>query len=257
MFKKLFGSGASSSSKPSVPSSSGAAANQTINTIQQLTDSEESLEKRKAVLEKRIEVQLEKAKEATRQKKKSEALMCLKRKKLLESEMANLDNMIMRVIEQRSMLEGQRTAVEVVSTMHSAAMTAKKNMQEMKIDDVDKVLDEINETTDQMKQIQDAFANPTGFAADLDDDELLGELEEMEATELDKELLEPAPVPTTKVPGHERLPSVPTKQKQQPAKTKEEEELEALQVWGFRREVCVCCGQGGCVCVSCVCVFVC
>lgn len=226
MFKKLFGGAKEKSPVPSQPGT--AAANKTINTIQQLTEHEEQLEKRKALLEKRIEGELEKAREFTKQKKKNQALACLKKKKLLENEVTNLDNMIMRVIEQRTMLEGQRTTVEIVSTMHKAAITAKENMKEMKIGDVDKVLDEISEATDQMRQMQDALANPTGFAADMDEDELLGELEELEATELDKELLEPAPVPTTKVPG-DKLPSAPQRQKAQPAKTQEELELEALQ----------------------------
>jgi len=39
------------------------------------------------------------------------------------------------------------------------------------------VLDEINEQTDQMQQIQDAMAQPIGPAADVDEDELMGELE--------------------------------------------------------------------------------
>mmetsp|Transcript_21140 Transcript_21140/g.46278 ORF Transcript_21140/g.46278 Transcript_21140/m.46278 type:complete len:236 (-) Transcript_21140:631-1338(-) len=230
MFKKLFGGG---NKEPAAPpqQASTAAANKTINTIQQLTEQEEQLEKRKTLLEKRVEAELEKAREFTKQKKKTQALQCLKKKKLIENEVQNLDNMIMRVIEQRTMLEGQRTTVEVVSTMHQAAMTAKDNMKAMKIENVDKVLDEINETTDQMKQLQDVFSNATGMAADLDEDELLGELEELEATELDKELLEPAPVPTTsKVPA-EKLPSVPAKKPQaaKPAKTQEELELEALQ----------------------------
>eukprot|EP00198_Chlamydomonas_reinhardtii_P005993 XP_001695329.1 component of the ESCRT-III complex [Chlamydomonas reinhardtii] len=217
MFKKLFGQ------KPGTASS-------TISAIQNLTEHEESLEKRKALLEKRMDAELERAKEFTRQKKKPQALQCLKKKKLLENEIANLDNMIMRVNEQRMMLEGQRTTTEVVSSMHTAALAAKDNMKAMKIENVDKVLDEINETTDQMRQLNEVFANPLGLGTDLDEDELLGELEEMEASELDKELLEPAPVPATKVPGAaEKMPSVPTKQKQQPAKTQEELELEALQ----------------------------
>lgn len=233
MFKKLFG-GAKESSSTTPPQQGATAAHRTINTIQSLTEHEEQLEKRKTLVERRIEAELEKAKELSKQKKKTQALQCLKKKKLLENEIVNLDNMIMRVIEQRTMLEGQRTTVEVVSTMHQAAVTAKDNMKAMKIENVDKVLDEINETTDQMRQIQEVFAAPTGLAADLDDDELLGELEELEATEMDKELLEPAPVPVTKVPAHataaaaqQKLPSVP--QRKVPAKTQEELELEALQ----------------------------
>jgi hypothetical protein len=37
------------------------------------------------------------------------------------------------------------------------------------IDDVDKTMDEINEQTDNMKQIQDALSAPIGAAADFDE----------------------------------------------------------------------------------------
>ena len=39
------------------------------------------------------------------------------------------------------------------------------------------MLDDINEQNDQMQQIQDAMAQPIGPAADMDEDELMGELE--------------------------------------------------------------------------------
>lgn len=55
--------------------------------------------------------------------------------------------------------------------------TAVPAVQEMRIDDVDRVLDEINDQTDQMRQIQDAMGQPIGAAADIDEDELLNELE--------------------------------------------------------------------------------
>lgn len=37
------------------------------------------------------------------------------------------------------------------------------------IDDVDKTMDEINEQTENMKQIQEALATPIGAAADFDE----------------------------------------------------------------------------------------
>jgi hypothetical protein len=37
------------------------------------------------------------------------------------------------------------------------------------IDDVDKTMDEINEQTEIMKQIQDALSTPIGTAADIDE----------------------------------------------------------------------------------------
>lgn len=233
MFKKLFGSKeATPAVKPQTPT----AVNKTIDSIQSLQEHEDSLEKRKALLEKKIEAELQKARELNKAGKKPAALACLKKKKLFEQEVANLDNMIMRVTEQRIMLEGQRSTVEVVSTMHKAALTAKENMKAMNVDKVDDVLADITEVSEQMAQINDVFANPIGAGAALDEDELLGELEELDATQLDEELLEPAPVPTTRVPAASAssslgLPSAPTSQKARPTagKSPEELELEALQ----------------------------
>ena len=45
------------------------------------------------------------------------------------------------------------------------------------MDDVDKVLDEINDQNDQLQQINTAMQTPIGDAANLDEDELARELE--------------------------------------------------------------------------------
>ena len=100
------------------------------------------------------------------------------------------------------------------------------------------MLDEINEQTDQMQQIQDAMGQPIGAAADLDEDALMQELEDLESEQLDTELLAPAPAPSGKVAakaGKDELPSVPAGKakpapaKARPAKTAEEDELAALE----------------------------
>ncbi len=44
------------------------------------------------------------------------------------------------------------------------------------------VLDDINETNEQMQQIQQVLGQPTGLTSGIDEDELLNELEELEAT---------------------------------------------------------------------------
>ncbi|RZC87695.1 hypothetical protein C5167_028150 [Papaver somniferum] len=56
------------------------------------------------------------------------------------------------------------------------------------IDDVDKTMDEINEQTQNMKEIQNALANPIGY--DFDEDELEAELEELEELELEEQILD-------------------------------------------------------------------
>lgn len=103
--------------------------------------------------------------------------MALKKKKMYETQLEQVENNILRVNEQQMMLENQRTTVETVAALKNAADASKQTMTEMKINDVDAVLDSINEQNDQMQQIQDAMAQPIGAAADLDEDELLQELE--------------------------------------------------------------------------------
>ena len=65
--------------------------------------------------------------------------MCLKKRKLYENQLEGVENNIMRVQEQQMMLENQRTTVETVSALSNAAKASKQTMQEMKIENVDKV----------------------------------------------------------------------------------------------------------------------
>ena len=117
-------------------------------------------------------------------------------------------------------------------------------------------MDEINEQTENMKQIQDALSAPIGASADFDEvthlplriynlwglsslmhfiptalifwqDELEAELEELEGEELENQLLQPIAVPPSRP---EQVPA--NKQPIRPAPQKasaEEDELAALQ----------------------------
>jgi len=114
-------------------------------------------------------------------------------------------------------------------------------------------MDEINEQTENMKQIQEALSAPIGAAADFDEaynfavfslnaflcpmrinsrtsllqDELEAELEELEGAELEEQLLQPAttaPAAPVHVPAG-RVPIRPTAHKN----VAEEDELAALQ----------------------------
>lgn len=219
------------------------ATNRTINAIQQLSDTEELLLKRRDLLDKKIAAELQRAKDASAAKNKRGALAALKKKKLMEGQRDALENNIARITEQQSTLEDQRIQMTQLAAMKNAAQAGKATMQEMDIGSVDKVLDDINEQQDQMAQIQDAMAVPLGGAAQIDDDDLLAELEDLESEELDNQLLEPAPVPSTQVPSRvpaqgsrlpattsQALPSVPARKvPAKPQKTAEELELEQLE----------------------------
>jgi charged multivesicular body protein 4 len=134
------------------------------------------LEQREGVLTKRIEAELRKAQECVKAKNKAGALMCLKRKKMYETEVTRLANQQLRLQEQINLIEGTRTAAEVTSALASGARTLTKITRETNIDTVDKVLDDIAEQAGRIAAVQDALAAP--LAADaLDEDELDAELQ--------------------------------------------------------------------------------
>ncbi|GBF94732.1 hypothetical protein Rsub_07615 [Raphidocelis subcapitata] len=229
---KLFGKDGGAPPGGAPPKGAGAA---TINAMQNLSEREEQLEKKKALLERKMNEEMDKAREFTRLKKKPQALMCLKKKKMYEAQLERLDALVARVMEQKNMLEEQQTTLGVVSDMAQAARAQRKTMAEMKIENIDTTLEEIQDLGDQMRQVNEAVAQPVGLFAEMDDGDLENELAELEQEELDSQLLAPAPVPTTRAPAaaaSSSLPAAPTRPVAAAAKAKksrEEEELEALE----------------------------
>ncbi|CAL5359209.1 unnamed protein product [Camellia sinensis] len=187
----------------------------------------EMLEKKENVLIKKAAAEVEKAKEFSRVKNKRAAIQCLKRKRLYEQQIEQLGNFQLRIHDQMIMLEGAKATTETVDALRSGASAMKAMQKATNIDDVDKTMDEINEQTENMKQIQEALSAPIGTAADFDEDELEAELEELEGAELEEQLLQPAtsaPAAPAQVPAG-RVPARPAPQKN----TAEEDELAALQ----------------------------
>ncbi|MBA0574374.1 hypothetical protein Golob_001584 [Gossypium lobatum] len=199
------------------------------------------LEKKENVLAKKAAAEVEKAKELAKARNKrgmltlsthryyyqAAAVQCLKRKRLYEQQIEQLGNFQLRIHDQMIMLEGAKATTETVDALRTGASAMKAMQKATNIDDVDKTMDEINEQTENMKQIQDALSTPIGAAADFDEDELEAELEELEGAELEEQLLQPAttaPAAPVQVPAG-RQPARPVPQKH----TAEEDELAALQ----------------------------
>ncbi|CAM8955570.1 unnamed protein product [Rhodiola kirilowii] len=185
------------------------------------------LEKKEGVLIRKASAEVEKAKEYTKAKNKKAAIQCLKKKRLYEQQIEQLGNFQLRIHDQMIMLEGAKATTETVDALRSGAAAMKSMQKATNIDDVDKTMDEINEQTENMKQIQEALSAPIGAAADFDEDELEAELEELEGAELEEQLLQPATTaPTTSMPVPAgRQPTRPAPSRN----TAEEDELAALQ----------------------------
>ncbi|KAK1280821.1 hypothetical protein QJS04_geneDACA014917 [Acorus gramineus] len=196
-------------------------------TLDKLNETLEMLEKKEKVLLKKASAEVEKAKEFSRAKNKRAAIQCLKRKRLYEQQVEQLGNFQLRIHDQMIMLEGAKATTETVDALRTGAAAMKAMQKATNIDDVDKTMDEINEQTENMKQIQEALSAPIGAAADFDEDELEAELEELEGAELEEQLLQPATTaPATSVPY---VPPVRQPARQPQKNTAEEDELAALQ----------------------------
>ena len=91
---------APASSRPLTPRSPSSPFSQTLS----------MLEKREALLNKKMALELQKAKEFNRAKNKRAALQCLKRKKLYEQQIENLQNHQLKLDEQVITLEGSKTS---------------------------------------------------------------------------------------------------------------------------------------------------
>ncbi|XP_048529459.1 vacuolar protein sorting-associated protein 32 homolog 2-like [Triticum urartu] len=167
------------------------AASSSLPTLDRLHETLEMLEKKERLLQKKSSAEIEKAKDYTKAKNKNAAIQCLKKKKLYETQIEQLSNFQLRVHDQIIMLENAKATTDTVDALRSGSSAVKAIQQSLSIDDIENAIEEANEHTENMKQIQDALATPFGASAEFDEDELEAELEDLEEEELDLELPEP------------------------------------------------------------------
>lgn len=136
---------------------------------------------------------------------KKGALYSMKRKKLMESELDKIQNVKMTLETQCMNLESATQNAETFKAM-AAGKNAMANIRsDVGIEKVDDLMDDIREELEMANEISDAIAQPIDPFA-TDEDELMAELEQMGADDLESELLE-----TPFAKNEVLLPSVPSK----------------------------------------------
>jgi len=172
--------------------------------IQRLRETEEMLNKKSEFLEKKINEELLTAKKHGTKNKRA-AIQALKRKKRYEKNLGQIDGTLSTIELQREALENASTNTEVLKAMHTASKSLKAAHNDLDVDKIADLMDDIQEQQDIANEISEAISNPVGFGADVDEDELLAELDELEQEELDLNLIQ---IPTG-VTDDVGLPSVP------------------------------------------------
>ena len=118
------------------------------------------------------------------------ALQCMRRKKMFEKQIEQYNNQLLRLEEKLMQLEASKATAEVFENMRKANDAARANLRQANIDSFDAVLDSVQETQDEISGITMALERPIGGAQQLDDSQLLDELDEMETSELEIELID-------------------------------------------------------------------
>ncbi|XP_004535774.1 charged multivesicular body protein 4b [Ceratitis capitata] len=182
--------------------------------IQKLRETENMLIKKQEFLESKIEEELNIARKNA-SKNKRVALQALKKKKRLEKQLQQIDGTLSTIEMQREALESANTNTAVLTTMKNAADALKAAHKNMDVDNVHDMMDDIAEQQDVAREISDAISNPVAFGADLDDEDLERELDELEQEEFDKKVIGiPEPnVTLPEVPADEMPEKIPEKKK--------------------------------------------
>ncbi|XP_030375256.1 charged multivesicular body protein 4b isoform X1 [Scaptodrosophila lebanonensis] len=188
--------------------------------IQKLRETENMLIKKQEFLESKIEEELNTARKNASKNKRELALQALKKKKRLEKQLQQIDGTLSTIEMQREALESANTNTAVLTTMKDAADALKLAHKNMDVDKVHDMMDDIAEQQDVAKEISDAISNPVAFGADLDDEDLERELDELEQENFDKEIIGiPEPQPTLPEAPTDDLPEKAKEKKKAPAAT--------------------------------------
>lgn len=159
------------------------------------------------------------------------ALFALKRKKLYEAEIDKIANIKMTLETQVMNLESAAQNAATMQAMKTGTSQMKKIRQETDIDQVDDLMDEIKEEMEMADEISNALAQPVDPLM-ADEDDLLAELQELEAEDVTEQLLEPMKKMELPDVPSAALPSIPNATKEEEAELKKlEAELAGLWFW--------------------------
>ncbi|KAK0453518.1 Snf7-domain-containing protein [Armillaria solidipes] len=180
------------------------------------------IEKKEEYLQKKIDEDLKKAK-ANAVSNKPVATQALKRKKASELELDRLAGTRLQLEMQVNTLESANLNAETMAAMKKAADALKVIHGNMNVDKVDATMAAVNEQRAVADEIADIISNPAYINADLDEDALKAELDELEQDELNERLMG-----ADHVPVHQ--PESATARKDAPVAVEDDEEAQLRQL---------------------------
>lgn len=111
---------------------------------------------------------------------KARAMRILKQKRMYEGQRDTLYNQTFNLDQVAFATEGIKDAQQTMAAMKAANKDLKGTLKTLKIDDVDKMQDDMIDLMDISSEIQESLGRSYSVPEDIDEDELLGELEALE-----------------------------------------------------------------------------
>jgi len=112
---------------------------------------------------------------------KARAMRILKQKKMYEGQRDMLYNQTFNIDQVSFAAEGLKDAQQTMTALKSANKELKGMMKTVKLQDIDNLQDEMMDLMDVSSEIQDTLGRSYSVPDGLDEDDLMGELEALEA----------------------------------------------------------------------------
>ncbi|KAM0862392.1 hypothetical protein ACQ4PT_045282 [Festuca glaucescens] len=155
---------------------------------------------------------------------KARAIRLLKHKRMYEEQRNMLYNQTYNLDQVGFAADGLKDAQQTMNAMKAANKELKGMMKTVKIEDIDNMQDEMTDLMDVSNEVQESLGRSYNIPDDVDEEELMGELDGLEA---DMEF-ESAAVPSYLQPDEEpdiNLPAAPTYPTAVPVNRHQEDEL--------------------------------
>ena len=163
---------------------------QVLKSMESLRKTIDDIAKRSQVLQNKASNEMKEALVRKKQGDRSGALICLKRKKLYEGEIGKLEGARMNLEQQLFAIEGASMNKNIFDSLKTGNQVLKQVHGDMKIEDVDKLKDEMEEQQEMLNELNEAISQPIGGLSQLDDEDLMNELDELEAREYEIGMLD-------------------------------------------------------------------
>ncbi|EKE36951.1 hypothetical protein ENUP19_0265G0032 [Entamoeba nuttalli] len=176
--------------------------NTTKQTIAKMNEQIKTMEKKEEYDRKRMEMELEKAKECMKKGDKTGAAQHLRKKKMHEKNMNETINLRMNLESQILEMESAKVKVDTARSFAAANKEMTKINKEMDAGKIEKTMDELRENNEKSHEIGDLLGEDL---QDIDQGELEDDLAELEDQVLDEqedelaELEQDLPAPKAKV----------------------------------------------------------